>query len=281
MAAKISFSWDIHWKCNYRCPYCWWHNRWDELSQHNYYPGIDRLINAWKRIYQLYGTVHIDISGGEPVLYPEFSTFLAQVTRYHTVSINTNLSNKVERMLKDLNCHRTSLRFNATFHPLFADADEFIKKLKLLQNNRYDVGASYLAWPGQLEDILIYREKFAQKGFRLSVLTFWGSYNGKSYPDSYTEQEKEIIRPNLGKRSEEEFQIKPVITQGKQCNAGHIYATVHPDGKALRCGGGSWERENSPLGNIFDSDFALLNEPQICTSKYCPCNEWAFLLAER
>lgn len=278
---KISFSWDIHWKCNYRCPYCWWHARWEELQEQNYYPGIDKLIEAWMRIYELYGTVHIDISGGEPMIYPGFLEFLSAITRYHTIGINTNLSGDVQKMIEKLDSTKDRLRFNATFHPLFADFDEFVKKVVLLVSNHFDAGVVYLAWPPQIKDILVYRKKFENKGFRMAVLTFWGNYNGRRYPDSYTDEEKEIISTNLGKRSGEEFQIKPVLTEGKACNAGYRYATMHPDGKALRCGGGSWEKEDGALGNLFDVNFRLLSEPKPCTSRYCPCNEWAFLLVER
>ncbi len=279
---KVSFSWDIHWKCNYRCPYCWWHDRWEELAKHNYYPGVEKLIEIWKRIYRMYSSVNIDISGGEPMLYPGFFEFLAEISKYHSIGINTNLSIQPEDMIRNLtNGAMDNIRLNATFHPLFARLDEFLEKLKLLKDKGFNIGVTYLAWPEQIIDLLIYREKFEENGFRISVLTFWGTYNGKSYPGSYTEQEKEIINQNLGERSGENFQIKPVITEGKKCNAGHTYATIHPDGKALRCGGGSWEREDSPLGNLFDSDFKLLDEPGVCTSRYCPCNEWAFLLVER
>ncbi len=277
---KVSFSWDIHWECNYRCPYCWWHGRWEDLSKHNYYPGIERLMNVWERIYRQYGCVHMDISGGEPMIYPEFIEFLSRVTRYHTVGINTNLSCDAKKMVKKIRYNREALKINATFHPLFADFDEFINKISFLEENNFPVGVSYLAWPAQIEQLPRYRESFQKRGFRLSILTFWGKYNGKEYPNSYTEQEKAIISPNLGNRSGAEFQIKPVITEGKLCKAGSVYATVHPDGKALRCGGGSWQREDSPLGNIFDDDFRLLDEAMPCTSKYCPCNEWAFLLVK-
>lgn len=281
MSSKISFSWDIHWKCNFRCPYCWWHGRWDELAKHNYYPGLDVLLTAWQRIYRRYGRVHIDISGGEPMLYPDFPNFLADISSYHNIAINTNLAGDVNAIIKKIQNGRGKIRFNTTFHPLFADFAEFMNKLILLEKNGFSVGVSYLAWPGQIADLRFYREQFQARGFRMSILTFWGEYNGKHYPEAYTLEEKDTINPNLGQRAGEEFQLKPVVTQGSLCRAGNLYATVHPDGKALRCGGGSWEREDSPLGNIFDDDFKLLEEATPCTSRHCPCNEWAFLLVER
>lgn len=214
------------------------------------------------------------------MIYPEFVDFLSWVTKYHTVGINTNLSLETDGICAKIE-NKNAVRFNSTFHPLFADFDDFVNKAIFLEKNNFAIGVSYLAWPGQISQLPMYREKFFKEGFKLSVLTFWGEYEGKNYPGSYTENEKEIISPNLGKRSGENFQIKPVITGGKLCRAGNVYATVHPDGKALRCGGGSWQREDSPLGNIFDEDFELLGEPLPCTSKFCPCNEWAFLLVDK
>ena len=35
------------------------------------------------------------------------------------------------------------------------------------------------------------------------------------------------------------------------------------------------------IQELIKYDFKLLDKPRPCTSKYCPCNEWAFLLVER
>jgi len=248
---------------------------------HNVYPGTKKLIDIWSRIHRLYGPVRIDISGGEPFLYPEFPAFLLALTNLHEVVINTNLSFDARKVLDIVRDNHKKIRLNATFHPLFADFKKFIENALLLQKEGIFVGAMYLAWPGQVKDIPQYRKEFSKRGFKLCILTFWGEYEGRKYPDAYTQEEKDIISPNLGERSGENFQMEPMVVQGKLCNAGHTYAIIHPDGKALRCGGGSWEREDSPLGNLFDDVFSLLPQASACTSRYCPCNEWAFLLVEK
>lgn len=278
---KISFSWDIHWKCNFRCPYCWWHNRWEEISNSNYYPGIDRLMEVWKRIYKKYGGVHIEISGGEPMLYSQFFEFLSRVLAYHTVSVTTNFCGNVKELPEKINDKKGRFKINATFHPLFADFDEFIKKVEFLRKNNFAICVLYLAWPPQIKDIPVYEKEVKRRGLQFSVLTFWGKYNNKDYPESYTKEEKEIISSVIGRRSGEEFQASPLITRGKLCNAGHTYGTIHPDGVVLRCGGGAWKGGDVVIGNIFDKDFKLLDGPQPCYSENCPCNEWAFLLVGR
>ena len=43
----ISFNWDIHLACNYKCPYCWWHGKEEEINKKNFYVNIDKVIDAW------------------------------------------------------------------------------------------------------------------------------------------------------------------------------------------------------------------------------------------
>jgi hypothetical protein len=282
MKPKMRFSWDLHWSCNYRCPYCWWHGRWDELGPRNRYPGLAELTRIWKRIHEKYGEVHIEIAGGEPSTYPDFCAFMQELLRYHTVSIMTNLSSDLGPLL-DTTPPELLQRFKigATFHPLFADFDAFLAKAEKIRKMGMSIGVLYLAYPPQIKDIPRYKKAFAERDIFFSVSTFWGTYQGRDYPQSYTAEEIAIVDPALGNREGQQFQTKPLVTKGKLCNAGHTYGIIHPDGEMLRCGGGSWKGENIIIGNIFDQDFMLWDGPRPCHSEHCPCNEWAFLLEEK
>ncbi|MHB9154391.1 MAG: radical SAM protein [Endomicrobiales bacterium] len=278
----ISFSWDLHWACNFRCPYCWWHGRWEELGPRNRYPGLEALTRVWKRIHEKYGEAHIEIAGGEPSIYPGFADFMKELLRYHTVGMMTNLSGDLEPLLAGAPRELLGrLKIGATFHPLFADLDTFIKKAVRIRKTGMSLGILYLAYPPQVKDIPRYKKVFAENDLFFSVSTFWGTYQGRDYPQSYTDEERRIINLELGERKGEKFQTEPLVTQGKLCNAGHTYAIIHPEGEVLRCGGGSWKGENIILGNLFDDSFALWDAPRPCHSQYCPCNEWAFLLVDK
>ena len=278
---KVSFSWDLHWACNYRCPYCWWHGKWEEYGRRNIYPGTKKVLEIWEDIYKKYGQVHIEIAGGEPSTYPDFAGVISGLLDYHTLGIITNLSSGANELLEKCSDDKLKrLKLGATFHPLFADIEMFLKNVKILKAKGVSVGVLYLAYPEQVHDIPRYKEIFDRNGIHFSVLTFWGEYKNKKYPESYTDEELSIIYPELEKRAGEKFQTKPFITKGKLCNAGFTYAIIHPDGEILRCGGGSWKGENIKLGNLFGK-IELWNEPKPCHSQYCPCNEWAFLLVEK
>jgi MoaA/NifB/PqqE/SkfB family radical SAM enzyme len=280
---KISFSWDLHWHCNYRCPYCWWHGKWEEFSKRSVYPGLEKLIAVWKRIYDKYGQVHIEIAGGEPSIYPDFSKFILEILNYHTVSIMTNLSGDIDPIINSTSPNVMPERFKvgATFHPLFVKIEEFLPKVVKMRRKGMAIGVLYLSYPPQIKDIPKYKKIFEENDIFFSVSTFWGEYNGKTYPDAYTPEEIAIVDPALGTRKEEKFQTKPFNPKGKLCNAGHRYGLIHPDGEVLPCGGASYKGENIIISNLFDPNFKLWDAPRPCPSEICPCNEWAFLLQDK
>jgi sulfatase maturation enzyme AslB (radical SAM superfamily) len=275
----IQFAWDIHFSCNYSCPYCWFAGKWDEIKVNNIYPGEDKLLNIWKRIYDKYGRVHIEIAGGEPLTYPGFTKFIIELSKIHEVGITSNLSTDIDELVN--RCEKVNIAMS--YHPLFADFDDFTKKALKIKDRGFGKTVLYLAYPPQIDKIPHYKKIFEEQGFYFSVLTFWGKFENKDYPLSYTKKEKEIIDQALGVRGETnvKYQVTPKATKGKMCNAGKTYALVHPNGNAYRCGGGNWKDQHKPFGNIFESDFALLEKPSECGSENCPCNEWSFLLEKK
>ena len=80
MDDKISFSWDLHFVCNYRCPYCWFDGKWGDLSKFNLYPSLADVLKAWGRIHDRYGAAHIHLLGGEPLVYPRFPELIRAFT---------------------------------------------------------------------------------------------------------------------------------------------------------------------------------------------------------
>lgn len=278
----ITFTWDIHLNCNYRCPYCWFHGSWDDLKKINKYPDLETLLKCWRNIYNKYGKIMITVTGGEPFTYPNFTEIFEKLSLMHKIEITTNLFIEAENLESFVQrILIRNVKISATFHPMFTDLASFAKKILILKKYNILGGVLYLAWPPQLKDIPFYKSEFEKKGLNFSVLTFWGKYNGKEYPQSYNEEEKRIIGVSLGKREGKEFQLSPKKTKGKLCRAGHTYALIHPDGEVLRCGGGGVRGKNISIGNFFDDEFRLLEKPMPCHSEICPCNEWAFLLVNK
>jgi len=279
MDNQVEFSWEIHRVCNFRCPYCWHFGRWEEFEKQNVYPGLDKLVSTWKRIYDLYGECNLDILGGEPSIYPQINELLLELVKYHRIAVTTNLSGDFDKLVKDIPDNLVDrIKIATTFHPMFAKLDEFLNKVKKIKKIHRCV--VYLAYPPHIKDLLKYKKIFEDNGLVFSVLTFWGMYDGKKYPDSYTDEEKKIIGISISARGGEKFQTEPFIPTGKLCNAGHRYGSIQPDGKVLPCGGAANTVKMDFIGNIFDPDFKLLDKPMVCPAKTCPCNEWAKLLVK-
>lgn len=274
----ISFNWDIHLACNYKCPYCWWHGKEEEINKKNFYVNIDKVIDAWRRMYDKYGKVKLSITGGEPFLYPNFDKFLIECSKLHEILVITNLEFFKVDLLKQIE-YKNNLTINPSFHPLSADTGKFIEKVKMLEKYNMLQAVSLVAYPIFIKDIDKYKKIFKEKGVvhNISLQPYNGIFKGKQYPDSYTDEEREKIGLLIAKRGGENFLMESFNPKGKKCNAGKIYGQISPNGNVKKCGGWS-EEEDTFIGNIFDVDFKMLEEASICNCYKCVENEWAFLL---
>jgi len=268
---SIYFTWDIHYKCNFRCPYCWFFRGWAEGARRNIYFAPEEWMKHWKRVYDKYGKVHIEITGGEPFLYPNFIELIKLLSDVHSVKVTTNMSGDIETFVREIDPKKVILDLN--FHPLFSDIDAFMKKTLLLKDAGFKAGVCYLAYPPQMTRINMFKERFEENGINFALAAFWGEYRGKRYPESYTPEEIEFIRPFLGDIDRIVYHLKGESPKGKLCNAGYKYAVIQADGKVIRCG----QLADKIISNFLHEDFHLLDKAEPCEAEHCPCNEYVNL----
>lgn len=271
------FDWIINYECNYRCPYCWFNGQWKELKKFNRYIQKERMIEFWRNIYQKYGCVQINISGGEPFIYHDFVDLVLELLKFHHVEIMTNLSLDIDYFIDKVDS--LALEIVPSFHPLFADFDKFKERAILLKEKGWLRKVSYLAWPPLISELNYYRDKFADSGFNFFARSFFGIYNGKKYPDMYTDEEKIVILDSVMPSGDMPPPVEPIVTKGKLCRAGEKYALIQPDGKIYRCG---TQKPSDPqqliIGHVLDENFRLYDKPQPCDAQECICNMWSFLM---
>lgn len=268
---KLYVSWDIHVNCNYRCPYCFFEGEWEEHKRKNIYLPMDEWIKCWNKIYKEYGSAHIDISGGEPFIYPSFLELIFHLSKIHSLGIITNLSWDVKSFIGKIAPDRVKL--HPSFHPYFTESKSFLAKLIILRNNGFEIGASCVGYPPLLKNILKYKEEFESVGIAFSLLPFSGVYNGINYPQGYTFQEKELIAAVLNDPTAKGYTLERKPTKGKLCSAGYTYIRIRPEGSTYRCA------HSKTIGNIMDADFKLLDKPAPCDSEYCDClNELIYIV---
>lgn len=188
------------------------------------------------------------------------------------VKVTTNMSGDVENFTREIDPERVSLDMN--FHILFSDLDIFIEKVLILKRAGFDGGVCFLAYPPQMNKIKYLSERFKNVGIGFALAAFWGEYNGKRYPESYTEEEKEIMRPFLGDINRINYHLNAKSPKGKLCYAGYKYAGIHANGDVVRCG----PLADKVIGNILKDNFGLLDKPMPCEADVCPCNEYINLV---
>lgn len=259
---NVWFEWNITYHCNFRCPYCFFDGKWEEYGPRTVFKSPQEWIALWKRIEKMYGEVFLVISGGEPFSYPGFIEMIAEVSKMHYMNISTNASGDLDKFIQLVDPKRVSLTL--AFHPEYSKLKSIIRKIKKLKDAGFRIDYINLcAWPPYIENIDEFASISEKESMMLKVIPFCGVYEGKSYPDSYTAQEKEI----LGMDSSWE---ESVSRKGSLCMAGYRTALIYPDGKVARCG---QMGEKYLVGNFFDEEFELLSSPLPCEAERCPCLE--------
>jgi len=147
----------------------------------------------------------------------------------------------------------------------------------LLKQVGYEVWVNYVAYPPHLKDMVRYKRSVEENGIRFSIQPFNGEFEGRQYPQNYTEDEKKLMtfenNDNVNKETIDwRVDGKKSSIKGSLCRMGQMYARVYPDAEAYRCCGNGALR----LGNLIDKTFKLLEEASACECDNCPC--WKCML---
>lgn len=274
----IEFDWLIHYKCNFRCPYCFFSNYWNEVEKKNVDISYIKWIHAYKKIYNKYGDIKVIITGGEPTLFKNFKSLIIELNKFADVSFDTNLSINCKN-LEDLvsNIDNSKLFIGASFHPGFAKTDEFIKKMLILKKYNINSRVHFVTYPQNLSMMSEVKKICLDQDIRFVPIPFRGQYKNKIYPVSFTQEEKNLIYDitndikNIDKKWSN-VQVEQVDSKNKLCRAGQMYARVDCDGTVYPCANDFKETGGrNILGNLLDEKFEMKKEPMVCSHDKCPC----------
>ncbi|HLD29537.1 MAG TPA: radical SAM protein, partial [bacterium] len=163
----IEIDWLIHYKCNYRCPYCFFEGYWEEVEKKNrYLPGRE-WTKTWEKMARRYGGLKLIITGGEPMIYPGFLDLVKGLSQFSAIAFDTNFSiseDEVKKTAKSLDPGRFSI--SLSFHPVFAKKASFLKNALVLKKAGFDLLIHYVAWPPQLKKMTEAKKDFVSEGFR-------------------------------------------------------------------------------------------------------------------
>ncbi|MFA5090316.1 MAG: hypothetical protein WC510_04715 [Candidatus Omnitrophota bacterium] len=271
----------LHWtfnnSCNLNCSYCFSHIKLQEKPGRLKGPALFSRINLFGRrnkrscvidipalkntLARAGGVFNISFTGGgEPFLIPNVVQACLEITRKHYVGFNTNLvCKKVREFACKVNPEKVVF-FHASLHIKELErlglTGQYIDNFYLFRKHGFNIDASEVGYPPLLDEADRYRSFFKENGIELRFDPFFGEYEGRQYPGSYTQEELEIFNINIDTH----------YRKGKLCNAGYnIGVVLEEDGNISPC---IFIRER--IGNIYGR-INFRDKLIRCPLDFCAC----------
>ncbi|QDU84198.1 Radical SAM superfamily protein [Planctomycetes bacterium Pla163] len=267
--------------CNYRCTYCYLdHDGRDGATEDkavvHWNRTVDRIATIPRPLYLAIGTE------GEPLTVKPFWETLRRLSARENVKgfwFPTNLSRPIEKLAEGVDIGKLGL--TASLHPSeFKDHDRdldlFLSRCRWVVDNGGSVVINFILTPGQFELFPVYRYIARQHGIAMTCNVFKGEFEGKSYPDAYTEADHARIEEFFADRPLVHHYMSGAPSRGVACHAGQDALEVHPvTGQVLNC---PFAQEK--MGSIWDDDFQIRTKPSACSTDWCQCHWTIGLMAE-
>jgi len=266
----IEFDWHLTNKCNFNCVYC--------------HPQIKRVLNTsdhhnysnthiLKSFNNLGKTCHIFMSGGEPLLFPNFVKFCKELTKNHYISINTNFSlPSIKEFAKEINPNKV-IGIYAALHILERERlkipiQGFAENVVLYQNKGFNIAVFYVLYPSLLNRFPNDFNKLKSAGVKkVAGKIFKGVYGGRLYPDGYTVKERQLILS-----FEDDYKYSKtyldgkIFFKGRLCDAGRRFFKIDVDGNVRRCAS-----TPGSLGNLYKGTIRISKEATPCQANRALC----------
>lgn len=281
----IEGDWILLSSCNFRCHYCFWPK--DYLRKPlPPIPPVEQIVEFFDET-NLTWLLHL--TGGEPLLIPEFVDLCQALTRKHYISVNTNLSLfYIDKFIEMVPPDRVSF-LNCAIHieerEKRGKVDDFIRKVNRLEQTGFKTMVSYVCYPSLLERLQQDFDQFMERGIVIIPKMLQGTHEGRDYPAGYTDLQRQIFQSVSLKAQAEWRKYHPVCQElltinifkdhdfvnngipdyrGKLCDAGFRFVRIRENGDIRRCG------KEDVIGNIFTKEFHRRRGPSRCTEVECP-----------
>lgn len=128
----------------------------------------------------------ISITGGGPTLHPDFVYIINNLDRDWNITVTSNFCSSFfegdARLLKQIK-KRKLLRFNGSFHFLYAPIEKFIESILKIKKTGLFVHTLFIVGhPGHLKEIERYKKRLLEIHPRVKIQRFLGYYQGDLYP---------------------------------------------------------------------------------------------------
>lgn len=194
---------------------------------------------------------------------------LSHAPNIHSLNLITNLSFNYRQYKKILKGYRQdNLAIVASFHPTeVKDHQAWFDTAAAIAGD-YDFSALLVGYPPLIDKISVYRDELKKRNIETFVQPFIGPYEGKQYPQNYTEAEHALLTDIMYSRHDVEYLLN--LKKPGMCNAGFKSLYINPRGIVYPCGMAKYK---TPIGDFTKGPELQLNSaPQPCPAQKCNCD---------
>jgi len=217
----------IRCRCNLKCWYCVANNSRESIEEYD----LNWLDGVYQRIKSDNIITNLECGASEPSMHPQIKDILKIAIKHGKVSIPTNNTRDFEDWVPQ---PYEKVLLRCALHPYNEEnLEKFITRIKQAQENGIDTACVFCAVPNAIEKGLQYKELFVSHKIKFSFMPFNGSWNGYSYPQSYTGEQRRLFKQGGWYEM-----LKPYMFirdfSGIPCLAGKNLLYVYP-GHIRRC----------------------------------------------
>lgn len=261
--------------CNLKCPYCFA----NPLPPPRQWPAeIGERLGQLERFVCSTGRWTLEFSGGEPTIYPGFSSLCSRLAvAGHQVMLYSNGVTCLPELFPGKSIRAIS-RGTFSYHVAHEKNPQlgkiFAANLDFLHENGVPARVNYVLYPDRLEEPSAVKARFEQKGVEFRFRAFQGKYAGRDYPYAYSAEEKKSFAVYGDIQSRFLVEHGDYMSTFKLCRAGSesFYIAMHTGGVYL-----CEQLQQREIVNFTQKDavaeFAAARHkgPVACPSKRCLC----------
>ena len=268
--APAPWDWEFDWhltnRCNFYCEYCHPQIRHVLNRKHLDEPDADLVV---RRFNDLERVCLVHMSGGEPFMFPSFVELCEGLAKGHFISINTNLaSDGVAEFVRRVPAERVITIVAAIHMPerqrLGHELEAYARNYLALRAAGFDASALYVLYPPLLDRLGDDLERLNALGVdHVRAKVFKGVYQGRRYPEGYSDDEKALILANSGEYVFNRPYLDGMLSfRGEPCTAGVTSFKVTVTGEVRRCAS-----VPTSYGNLYDGTFQPASMAEPCPAK--------------
>ena len=263
------------WRCPFRCPYCDYNIKFEkDYYICNAFQGwkiqkIEREYDdeTWLEALRPYEPYRLDITGGEPSIYPYLGKLLKKLPKGCKWAVTTNAMNIKPFFEAKL---EANIGFTASYHPYapkpYSNLGWFRDQLMQLRSIGYFIQVTIVAYPYNLSKLRDY-VSFFEQDFAVNVMPFFSRlWDWTEHPELL----RKLMEFKQYWHGNQKLKFEP--DHYDKCRAGYNYAMLTPNGDVYRCYSG-FVQDKYYMGNIIKGTFRFHKKPQPCNiGCYFPCD---------